>query len=469
MWPEAAARSTRWIRSRARPCAGELTGARAALALYGPVAGRAGARRWFRKAGRLMLGLKRRVRIETERMTLRLPTHGDWRQWVRACARQPRVSGAVGAGLVADHLSRKGLYQPGLLGAARRGAGHRRCPLFLIRREDQQLLGAITLDNIRRGPAQAGTFGYWIGQPFARQGYMREAILALVHHAFTRLDLSRLEAGLPAREHCASRGVLERCGFKYEGVAQSYLQINGRWRNHVLYANLRNDRRGRLEPDSVLIRYLDHASFAIVTADGTVAVTDYTGYLGTRDLVPDVVTMNNAHDTHWTAAPDPRIPHVLKGWPADGRPAEHRLDLGSMLVRNVTTDTRGPFGEGAMRDGNSIFIFEAGGLCIGHLGHLHQIPSEEQYAAIGRLDVVMVPVDGGYTMRLQDMAGVVRRLRSSVVIPMHWFSAESLQAFLAAMAPEFTVVETGGAQIALSLHDLPSQPTIMVLDPAWLD
>ncbi|MFM7334489.1 MAG: MBL fold metallo-hydrolase [Tabrizicola sp.] len=224
-----------------------------------------------------------------------------------------------------------------------------------------------------------------------------------------------------------------------------------------------------LEKDSVLIRYIDHASFAIVTADGTVAVTDYTGYLGTADLVPDVITMNNAHSTHWTAAPDPRIPHVLKGWPEDGKPAEHRLDLGSMLVRNVTTDTRGPFGEGARRDGNSIFIFEAGGLCIGHLGHLHQIPSDEQYAAIGRLDVVMVPVDGGYTMRLEDMAGVVKRLRSSVVIPMHWFSQDSLQAFLAEMSSEFSVVETGGAQISLSLDDLPSPPTIMVLEPAYID
>jgi L-ascorbate metabolism protein UlaG (beta-lactamase superfamily) len=224
-----------------------------------------------------------------------------------------------------------------------------------------------------------------------------------------------------------------------------------------------------LAPDSVLIRYLDHAMFAIVTADGTVAVTDYTGYLGTQDVVPDVVTMNNAHHTHWTPTPDPRIPHVLKGWPAGGKAAEHRLDLGSMLIRNVTTDTRGPFGEGAVKDGNSIFIFEAGGLCIGHLGHLHQIPSDEQYAAIGRLDVVMVPVDGGYTMRLADMAGVVKRLRSSVVIPMHWFSAASLQAFLAEMSGEFTVVETGGAEIALSLDDLPSQPTIMVLEPGYLD
>jgi L-ascorbate metabolism protein UlaG (beta-lactamase superfamily) len=224
-----------------------------------------------------------------------------------------------------------------------------------------------------------------------------------------------------------------------------------------------------LEADSVLIRYIDHASFAIVTADGTVAVTDYTGYLGTQDVVPDVVTMNNAHSTHWTATPDPRIPHVLRGWAEGAAPADHRLDLGSMQVRNVTTDTRGPFGEGARANGNSIFIFEAGGLCIGHLGHLHQIPSDAQYAAIGRLDVVMVPVDGGYTMRLGDMAGVVRRLRSSVVIPMHWFSQASLGAFLAEMSAEFTVVETGGAQLALSLDDLPSEPTIMVLEPAYLD
>ena len=223
-----------------------------------------------------------------------------------------------------------------------------------------------------------------------------------------------------------------------------------------------------LEQDQVLIRYLDHASFAIVAEDGSVAVTDYTGYTGTQDIVPDVVTMNNAHSTHWTSDLDPRIPNVLRGW-GDAAPADHRLDLGGMLVRNVTTDTRGPFGEGARADGNSIFIFEAGGLCIGHLGHLHQIPSAEQYAAIGRLDVVMVPVDGGYTMRLQDMAGVVKRLRYSVVIPMHWFSTASLEAFLAAMSDDFAIVETGGPEITLSRDDLPGSPTILLLEPGYLD
>src|SRR5690606_15959242 len=93
-------------------------------------------------------------------------------------------------------------------------------PLFLVRR-DGTLLGAITLDTIRRGPAQSATIGYWIGQPFARQGYMREAIGAVVQHAFAEMELSRIEAAcLP--ENTPSRGVLERSGFKYEGAAQSY-------------------------------------------------------------------------------------------------------------------------------------------------------------------------------------------------------------------------------------------------------
>lgn len=223
-----------------------------------------------------------------------------------------------------------------------------------------------------------------------------------------------------------------------------------------------------LAEDTVRVHYIDHAEFAIEARGGLVAVTDYTGFIGNPDVVPDVVTMNNAHSSHWTGNPDPRIPHVLMGWPRDGLPAWHDLDLGEMRVRNVTTDTRGPFGEGARADGNSIFIFEAAGLCIGHLGHLHQIPSPAQYAAIGRLDVVMVPVDGGYTMTLPAMMGVVERLRARVVIPMHWFSGASLEAFLAGMSGEFDVVRSDGAEAEFSLDTLPDRPTILVLQPAFL-
>ena len=192
-----------------------------------------------------MLGLHRKPRIETERMTLRLPAHQDYRAWSHLREVSTDHLTHWEPTRAPDHLTRKAFTNRVYWAARAEGQGTA-LPLVLIRRGDNQILGAITLDNIRRGPVQAGTLGYWIGAPFARQGYMREAILAVVHHAFTAMDLSRMEAAcLP--ENAASRGALEKCGFKYEGVAQSYLQINGRWRNHVLYANLRHDRRGRTD------------------------------------------------------------------------------------------------------------------------------------------------------------------------------------------------------------------------------
>ena len=192
-----------------------------------------------------MLTLRRRPKIETERLTLRLAVHGDWRAW--ATLREASAAHLIPWDPVwaPDHLTRRAFTNRVYWAMRAEGQGTA-LPLLLIRRQDQMLLGAITLDNLRRGPAQSGTMGYWIGAPFARQGYMREAVQAVTHHAFTALDVSRIEAAcLP--ENAASRGVLEKCGFKYEGVAQSYLQINGRWRNHVLYANLRGDRRGRTD------------------------------------------------------------------------------------------------------------------------------------------------------------------------------------------------------------------------------
>ncbi len=192
-----------------------------------------------------MLLAKRKLKIETERMTLRPPTHSDFRAWTSLRRESEDFLTRWEPSWAQDHLSRKG-FTNRVYWAQRSVNNGSAVPLFLIRRSDQVLLGAITLDNIRRGPAQAGTLGYWTGQPFIRQGYMREAILAVVHHAFNRLDLSRIEAAcLP--ENVASRGLLERSGFKYEGVAQSYLQIDGRWRTHVLYASLRSDRRGKTE------------------------------------------------------------------------------------------------------------------------------------------------------------------------------------------------------------------------------
>src|SRR6056297_140582 len=227
--------------------------------------------------------------------------------------------------------------------------------------------------------------------------------------------------------------------------------------------------RDPVPDDMVRVQYIAHASFLIQADGGTSAVTDFTGFVGNVDFTPDVVTMNHAHETHWTAFPDPAIPHVLEGWgETHGAGVEHYLDLGDMVVRNVSTDIRSPYGAGVEEKGNSIFVFETAGLCIGHLGHLHHVPTDEQFAALGRVDVLLVPVDGGYTMALDDMIDVVRRLKASIVIPMHWFGDFTLERFLAGMEAEFAVVRTGESALSVSLDRLPARPTVMVLRPRYL-
>jgi len=113
---------------------------------------------------------------------------------------------------------------------------------FLIfRNDDDAMVGGLTLANIRRGVAQAGSIGYWIGAPYARQGYMTAAMRALIPFCFGTLRLHRLEAAcIPT--NAASIALLEKTGFEREGYARAYLCINGTWQDHLLYARLQGDR-----------------------------------------------------------------------------------------------------------------------------------------------------------------------------------------------------------------------------------
>lgn len=112
-------------------------------------------------------------------------------------------------------------------------------PFFVFREEDDALVGGVTLSNIRRGVAETGTLGYWVGQPFVRRGYASASVRAMCAFAFDRLKLHRVEAAcLPS--NAASRGVLEKCGFELEGRARAYLKINGVWRDHLLFGLVRD-------------------------------------------------------------------------------------------------------------------------------------------------------------------------------------------------------------------------------------
>lgn len=178
--------------------------------------------------------------LETDRLSLRLPEMGDHADWALLRRNGEAFLRPWEPTWSTDHFTRRS-FRNRVYWAWRAREEGKALALFLIRRADRRLIGAITLDNIRRGPSQSAQVGYWIGPYHARQGYMREALSALVDHAFGEMDLSRVEAAcLPG--NVPSRGLLEASGFAYEGRAIAYLQINGRWLDHVLYARLRPDR-----------------------------------------------------------------------------------------------------------------------------------------------------------------------------------------------------------------------------------
>lgn len=215
-----------------------------------------------------------------------------------------------------------------------------------------------------------------------------------------------------------------------------------------------------LEADQVQLTFVGHSTFLIESPGGIRIATDYSGYAG--GIVPDVITMNRAHRTHYTDFPDPAIKHVLRGWNPDGGPVKHDFHLGDVRIRNVTTDIRG--GELIrVADGNSIFVFEVAGLCIGHLGHLHHELSSTQSGLVGRLDVVLVPVDGGYTMAQVNMMNVLRDLKARVVIPMHFFGPATLARFIANARADFEVEMAASPVLVLSSKSLPEKAKIIVL------
>jgi len=225
-------------------------------------------------------------------------------------------------------------------------------------------------------------------------------------------------------------------------------------------------RRAAATTDEVAITYGGHATYVIDTPGGVRIATDYSGAYQVGRL-PDVVTMNRAHSTHYTLFPDPRIPHVLQGWRDDGQPARLFERIGDVLIRNVTTDIRRYYGDTSgidmIKDGNSIFIFEVAGLCIGHLGHLHVKLDDSHVAAIGRLDILMVPIDGTYTMSLNGISDITKRLRASVVLPMHRF-ATPLQEFMEKIGQQFEIDRRSDRSLRISRESLPTTPTVIILD-----
>jgi L-ascorbate metabolism protein UlaG (beta-lactamase superfamily) len=220
-------------------------------------------------------------------------------------------------------------------------------------------------------------------------------------------------------------------------------------------------RLAALNRDQARITYVGHATFLIESPQLVRIATDYNDYVKPA-VLPDIVTMNHAHSTHYTDHPDPGIKYVLRGWAEDEKPARIDMTYKDVRVRNVPTNIRRLDG-GTEKNGNSIFIFEMANLCIVHLGHLHHTLTQQQLNEIGRPDVVLVPVDGNYTLDLDGMMEVLHALRAQLIIPMHYFSAFTLDRFLQRARQDWDVEIAEVPSVLVSKSRLPAKPKVLVL------
>jgi L-ascorbate metabolism protein UlaG (beta-lactamase superfamily) len=216
-----------------------------------------------------------------------------------------------------------------------------------------------------------------------------------------------------------------------------------------------------LRPDQARITYNGHSTFLIESPKLVRIATDYNDYVR-PPVLPDIVTMNHAHSTHYTDRPDPDIKFVLRGWRNDGKPANHDITYSDVHVRSVSTNIR-TWNGGTEKNGNSIFIFDIGSLCIAHLGHLHHTLTQQQLDDIGHIDVLMVPVDGSYTMDMEGMVEVVQAIKAPLMVPMHFFSTFTLRRFLDRVSRQYDVEYADTPSFVVSKTTLPGKGKFLVL------
>ena len=177
--------------------------------------------------------------IEGQGVTLRLPQMAEFEEWAALRAASRDFLTPWEPSWPADDLTRAA-FRRRLKRYAEDWRTDQSYAFFIFRKQDNLLLGGLTLANVRRGVAQAGSIGYWLGMRFARNGYMTAAVKGVLPFCFETLRLHRVEAAcIPT--NTASIRLLERCGFLREGYARQYLCINGVWQDHLLFARLKDD------------------------------------------------------------------------------------------------------------------------------------------------------------------------------------------------------------------------------------
>ncbi len=208
------------------------------------------------------------------------------------------------------------------------------------------------------------------------------------------------------------------------------------------------------------ITFVGHASFMIESAQGVRVLTDYNGYVESP-LPPEVVTMNNSHDSHYTDFVDKSIKNVLRGWDPKGGIARHNLLIKDMRIRNVPTNLSE--WNGKLSNGNSMFVFESADLCVVHISHLHHVLSKDQLRDLGRIDIAFAPIDGQMTMSHQELFEVLAAIKPMLIIPMHYGFGGAVEAFIERARHIYPIRQHDSATIEVSFRSVPRKPEVVFL------
>jgi L-ascorbate metabolism protein UlaG (beta-lactamase superfamily) len=212
-------------------------------------------------------------------------------------------------------------------------------------------------------------------------------------------------------------------------------------------------------PRPVTIQWLGHSSFLIITPRGTTVLTDpHPGHAW--PTVPDIVTISNEHPTHNYARSAPGSAQVLRGWTPMGEWREVNVTIGDLTIQGLAstggnaTDIPAP---------NTIFVFRTEGLCLVHLGNLRETLNEAQRRRLGRPDVLMIPIDGHWTLTYEQIAVTITQLRPAIVLPMHYDFPEHARLFIQFMQGMVPVRTTSATILPIVRTTLPGASEVIVL------
>lgn len=209
----------------------------------------------------------------------------------------------------------------------------------------------------------------------------------------------------------------------------------------------------------VTIQWLGHSSFLLTTPGGTAALTDPHSW-HVSPMAPNVVTISNEHSTHNQARSVPGSARVLRGRTADGKAVEVNVTIGDLSIQGLSS-SGGNSIEVPVQ--NTIFVFRTEGLCIVHLGNLRRPLNDEQRQRLGRPDVLMVPIDGQWTLPYDQVASTIALLRPAIVLPMHYDVPEHARLFMQFIKDTVPVRILGDTTLRLTRATLPGASEVIVL------